>query len=96
MDHWVMAFVGDRARENHRITRRTNTFCVSSNRNPIRRARPVDRVLFYLAGQGFVGSAGISSSAQTPASATEWHSKNPPIWQVLVEDLRSFPEPIPY
>ena len=38
MDHWVKAFVGDRAQENHEVTRRTNTFCVSSNRNLIRRS----------------------------------------------------------
>lgn len=96
MDYWVMAFVGDRARENQEVTRRTNTFCVSSNRSPIRRARPGDRVLFYLAGQGFVGSARLSSSARAADGAPEWYSKKPPIWRVYVEDLRPFPEPIPY
>ena len=38
MGHWVIAFVGDRAQENHEITRRTDTFCVSWNRSLIQRS----------------------------------------------------------
>ena len=95
-NHWVAAFVGDHARENHGITSRTNVFCVSSNRSPIRKASPGDRVLFYLAGRGFVGSAEISSSARAPSNVPEWHSKSPPVWQLSVENLCPFPEPISY
>ena len=96
MDQWVIAFVGDHARENQEITQRTNTFCVCSNRTPIRRAKPGDRVLFYLAGKGFVGRAEISSPAHAPVEPPEWSSKDLPMWQSSVENLHAFPEPISY
>ncbi|MDP9454705.1 MAG: hypothetical protein CYG60_23405 [Actinobacteria bacterium] len=96
MNHWVMAFVGEHARHNHEATRRTNAFCVSSNRTPIRRARPGDRALLYLAGEGFVGSAELSSSAHPPDATPEWSSKKPPLLRISVENLQPFPEPIPY
>ena len=96
MNHWVMAFVGDHARENDEITRRTNTFCVSSSRTPIRRVRPGDRALFYLAGRGFVGRAEISSPARAPDGVPEWFSKDLPTWQISVGNLQPFPQPIPY
>ena len=96
MNYWVMAFVGDHARENYEATRRTNDFCVSSNRTPIRRSRPGDRALFYLAGEGFVAQARISSAAQPPGGTPEWSSKKPPAWQISVEDLGTFARPVPY
>ncbi|CAA9458762.1 MAG: hypothetical protein AVDCRST_MAG25-448 [uncultured Rubrobacteraceae bacterium] len=96
MDHWVMAFVGDHARENHEITRRTNTFCVSSNRTPIRRAHPGDGVLFYVAGEGFVARARVSAPAQPPVVAPEWSSKKPPSMALSVTDVQPFPRAIPY
>ena len=97
MNHWVMAFVGEHARRNHEVTQRTNAFCVSSSRTPIRRARPGDPVLLYLAGEGFVGRADISSCAQeAPDAASEWSSKKPALLQILIENLRSFARPIPY
>ena len=96
MNSWVMTFVGDHARENHEITRRTKTFCVSSSEASIQRARPGERALLYLAGQGFVGRAEVSSSARAPDGAPEWSSKDLPMWQLSVENLQAFPQPIPY
>ena len=96
MNHWVIAFVGDYARENHEITRRTKTFCVSSSRTPIRRVHPGDRALLYLAGEGFVGRAEISSPARATDDAPEWSSKNLPMWQISIENVEPFPRPIPY
>ena len=96
MNSWVMTFVGDHARENHEITRRTKTFCVSSSETLIQRARPGERALLYLAGQGFVGRAEVSSSARAPDGAPEWSSKDLPMWQLSIENLQPFPQPIPY
>lgn len=96
MNYWVMAFVGDHARENHEITQRTNTFCVSSNRTSIRKAQPGDRVLFYVAGEGFVAQARISASAQPPSVAPEWSSNKPPSLALFVTDVQPFPRAIPY
>ena len=97
MNHWVMAFVGEHARRNHEVTQRTNDFCVSSNRTPIRRARPSDPVLLYLAGEGFVGRAEISSSArEAPDAASEWSSKKPALLRISIENLGVFSRPIPY
>lgn len=96
MNHWVVAFVGDYAQENHEITRRTETFCVSSNRTPIRRVDPGDRALFHLAGEGFVGRGQISSPARAPDDAPEWYLKNLPMWQVSVENVEPFPRRVPY
>lgn len=96
MNYWVMAFVGDHARENHEFTRRTSTFCVSSNRTPIRKASPGDRVLFYVRGEGFVARAKVSSSARPPEAALEWSSKKPQSQALSVEDIRPFPRAISY
>ncbi|MDP9426784.1 MAG: EVE domain-containing protein, partial [Actinomycetota bacterium] len=91
MNHWVMAFVGDHARENYETTRRTNTFCVSSNRTPIRRARPGDRALLYLAGEGFVARAEVAAFAQRPDAAPEWSSRKPPSLTLHATDIQPFP-----
>ncbi|MDP8952622.1 MAG: hypothetical protein M3N18_10370, partial [Actinomycetota bacterium] len=94
--YWVLAFVGDGAQQNYKITRRTNAFYVSSNRTPVGRARPGDRALFYLAGQGFVAEAKISWPARKPYGEIEWSSKKPPLWGISVSDIRPFPSPILY
>ena len=96
MNHWVMAFVGDYARENLEFTQRKNIFCVSSNRTPIRKAQPGDRVLFYVAGEGFVAQARISASAQPPSAAPEWFSNKPPSLALSVTGTRPFSQSIPY
>ena len=96
MNHWVMAFVGNHAQENHEITQRTKTFCVSSTRTPIRRVNPGDRALLYLAGIDFVGRGEISSPARAPNDAPEWYSKNLPMWQTPIENIEPFPQQVPY
>lgn len=96
MNHWVMAFVGDHARENYETTRRTKFFCVSSNRTPIRRARPGDHTIFYLAGEGFVARAKVAASAQLPDAAPEWSSKKPPSLALSATDIQPFPRAISY
>lgn len=96
MNYWVLAFVGDDRRENREATQRTGTFYVSSNRTPMRRAKPGDQVLFYVAGEGFVAEAKISSPARNPYGRVEWRSQKPPLWGISVSDIRTFSSPIPY
>lgn len=96
MNHWVMAFVGENAPQNYEATRRTKIFYVSSTRTPIRRGSPGDRVLFYVAGEGFVGRTEIFSAARNPDGVPEWSSKKPPFLQISVENIHLFPTPIPY
>lgn len=96
MNHWALAFVGDHAQDNYGATQKAGVFCISSDRTPVRRARPNDRALLYLAGQGFVAEAEISSSARSPQDAPDWSSKKPPSWAVSVSRIRTFPEPVPY
>ncbi|QIN79253.1 hypothetical protein GBA65_12830 [Rubrobacter marinus] len=96
MNCWVMAFVGEHAKSNYDVARRTNTFCVSSSRTPIRRARAGDRVLLYLAGEGFAAEARISSSASSPDGVPRWYSKKTPLWRISIEDVRFFEEPVLY
>ncbi len=96
MSNWVMSFVGDHARDNFESVRRGCTFHVSSNRTPARKALPGDQALFYMAGEGFVGAAEVSEAAAAPGEATDWSSKNPPLWAIPVTRMRAFPESIPY
>ena len=96
MDHWVMAFVGDHARENHEVTRRTNTFCVSSNRTPIRRAHPGDSVLFYVVGEEDAVPGEGFGARPAPVVAPDWSSKKPPSMALSVTDVQPFPRTIPY
>ena len=96
MNHWTLAFVGDHAEKNYVITQKAGMFCTSSDRRTIRRAQPNDRALLYLAGQGFVAEAEISSPARSPHDVPDWASKKPPAWAVSVSRIRPFPEPVPY
>ena len=96
MNHWTLAFVGDHAQQNYGTTQKAGVFCISSDRTPIRRARPSDRALLYLAGQGFVAEAEISSPAQSPQDVPDWSSKKPPVWVIQVSRIRPFSEPVPY
>ena len=66
MNHWTLAFVGDYAQQNCGTTQKAGVFFISSDRTPVRRAQPNDRALLYLAGQGFVAEAEISSPARAP------------------------------
>jgi hypothetical protein len=96
MNHWVLAFVGDGATRNLETTRGTGSFYVSSNRTPIRRARPGDRTLLYLVRKGFVAEATLATAAVVPSEPAAWSSKGPREWGVTIRDTRSFPAPIPY
>ncbi len=96
VNYWVLAFVGDDAQQNREATRRTNVFYVSFDRTPVGRARPRDHALFYVAGQGFVAEAKISSLARKPYGETGWSSKKPPLWVISVSDVRTFPLSILY
>jgi hypothetical protein len=96
MNHWTLAFVGDHAEQNYGTTQKAGVFCISSDRTPVRRAQTNDGALLYLAGQGFVAEAEISSLARSPHGVPDWSSKKSPAWAVPVSRIRPFPEPVPY
>lgn len=96
MNRWTLAFVGDHAQHNYGTTQKAGVFCISSNRTPIKRARPNDKVLLYLAGQGFVAEAEISSPARPPNDTLDWSSKKPPALAISVSRIRPFSDPVPY
>ncbi|HET7479956.1 MAG TPA: hypothetical protein VFJ72_10635, partial [Rubrobacteraceae bacterium] len=72
MGQWVAAFVGGHARENYAFTRANGEFWVSSVRTPIRKARPGDRALLYMTGEGFVGEVEVVSGARAPSGEVRW------------------------
>ena len=72
MTQWVAAFVGESARDNHETTLVNGDFWVSSDRTPIRKLEPGDRLLLYIAGEGFVGEAVASSGVFSNEEGAKW------------------------
>ncbi len=96
MGFWIAAFVGDDAYENFETTKDTGKFFVPSTRTPVKRIRPGDEVLLYLAGEGFAARAEVASGAFTPSGETRWSSNKPPLFGVALRDVRIFPQPVTY
>lgn len=95
MGFWVAAFVGECARENYENFCSTGEFWVSSQRTPIRRARSGDRVIVYMAGEGFIGEAVVAAEARTPDGETRW-SGSAPTLGILLRDIRPFAASVTY
>ena len=95
MDQWVAAFVGDSARENYETTLVNGKFWVSSNRTPIRRVEPGDRLLLYVTGEGFVGEAVAASGSFPDEGGAKWAGKTP-ILGISLRGIRLFSSPIYY
>ncbi len=96
MTRWVLAFVGDGAQHNYEHAKRTGEFWVTSNRTPIRQAKPGDKALLYLAGEGFVAEATVVSQARKPYHKVVWASKTPPSFGLSIGEIRTFASPVSY
>lgn len=95
MAQWVAAFVGESARNNYETTLVNGDFWVSSNRTPIRKLEPEDRLLLYIAGEGFVGEAVASSGVFSNEEGAKWAGRTP-ILGVSLREIRTFASPIHY
>lgn len=95
MGCWVAAFVGECARENYERLRDAGEFWVSSTRTPIRRVQTGDRVLLYMAGEGFFGESVAASEARAPHDEAQW-SGSAPTLGIPLRDIRPFAAPITY
>lgn len=96
MKFWILAFGGEYAETNREMTMTTGEFWVSSNRTPIRRAEPGDKVLLYAAGEGFVAQAVICSPARTPYGSPRWAGKKELRYGISVSEVHVFEAPVPY
>lgn len=95
MAQWVAAFVGKSARENYETTLVNGDFWVSSNRTPIRKLRPGDRLPLYMACEGFVGQSVASSGAFSYEGRVKSSDKTP-VLGVALREIRTFAPPIHY
>ncbi len=93
MAQWVAAFVGENARDNYETTLVSSDFWVSSNRTPIRKLKPGDRLLLYVVREGFVGEARASSNAFAHEGSAKWFGSIP-VMDVSLREIRTFASPV--